>query len=50
MIITPHVAGTTSDASEVTMRFIKGQLARYAAGEPLLNIIGEHGYYGEHGY
>jgi phosphoglycerate dehydrogenase-like enzyme len=44
LLLTPHVAGAmTTDASRV-MALVKGQLARYAAGEPLRHVVGDQGY------
>jgi phosphoglycerate dehydrogenase-like enzyme len=44
LLLTPHVAGATTDAVPRAMAVVRDQLARYAAGEPLLNIVGEQGY------
>jgi phosphoglycerate dehydrogenase-like enzyme len=44
LLLTPHVAGAMSTAIPRVMAIVRDQLARYAAGEPLLNIVGEQGY------
>ena len=44
LLLTPHVAGATTDATRRAMAVVRDQLARYAAGEPLLNVVGEQGY------
>jgi len=44
LLLTPHVAGATTDAESRAMAIVRDQLARYAAGEPLLNVVGDQGY------
>jgi phosphoglycerate dehydrogenase-like enzyme len=44
LLLTPHVAGATTDATRRAMAVVRDQLARYAAGEPLRNVVGDHGY------
>jgi phosphoglycerate dehydrogenase-like enzyme len=44
LLLTPHVAGNMTTVASRTMVFVKDQLARYAAGEPLLNVVGTQGY------
>jgi len=44
VIITPHVAGASGKPLVRAMAVAKAQLARYVAGEPLLNVVGEGGY------
>ena len=44
LLLTPHVAGAMTTAMPRVMTVVRDQLARYAAGEPLLNIVGEQGY------
>jgi phosphoglycerate dehydrogenase-like enzyme len=44
LLLTPHVAGATTDASEHAMAIVRDQLARYASGEPLRNVVGDRGY------
>jgi phosphoglycerate dehydrogenase-like enzyme len=44
LLLTPHVGGATTDAMERALAIAKDQLARYAAGEPLLNVVGPQGY------
>ena len=44
LLLTPHVAGAMSTTRPRVMAVVADQLARYAAGEPLLNIVGSQGY------
>jgi phosphoglycerate dehydrogenase-like enzyme len=44
LLLTPHVAGAETTGMARVMTVIRGQLARYAAGEPLLNVVGPEGY------
>jgi phosphoglycerate dehydrogenase-like enzyme len=44
LLLTPHVAGAMSTTRPRVMSVVRDQLARYAAGEPLLNIVGPQGY------
>ena len=44
LLLTPHVGGATTDAMDRALAIAKDQLARYAAGEPLLNVVGPQGY------
>jgi phosphoglycerate dehydrogenase-like enzyme len=44
LLLTPHVAGATTDATRRAMAVVRDQLVRYAAGEPLRNVVGDHGY------
>ena len=44
LLLTPHVGGATTDAMERALAIAKDQLARYAAGDPLLNVVGPQGY------
>jgi phosphoglycerate dehydrogenase-like enzyme len=44
LLLTPHVAGAMTTAVPRVMALVRDQLARYATGEPLLNIVGEQGY------
>ena len=44
LLLTPHVAGAMSTTQLRVMSFVADQLARYAAGEPLGNIMGSQGY------
>jgi phosphoglycerate dehydrogenase-like enzyme len=44
LLLTPHVAGATTDATKRAMAVVRDQLARYAAGEPLLDVVGDQGY------
>ena len=39
VLITPHVAGDTPAAGERLLSLVREQLRRYAAGEPLLNVV-----------
>jgi phosphoglycerate dehydrogenase-like enzyme len=44
LLLTPHVAGAMTTAMPRVMAMVKDQLARYAAGEPLRNVVGDQGY------
>jgi len=44
LLLTPHVAGAMTTAMPRVMAVVKDQLARYAAGEPLRNVVGDQGY------
>jgi phosphoglycerate dehydrogenase-like enzyme len=44
LLLTPHVAGAVTDARRRAYRVVREQLARYATGEPLRNVIGPGGY------
>lgn len=44
LLLTPHVGGAMTTGIPRVMAMVKDQLARYAAGEPLLNIVGTQGY------
>lgn len=44
VLITPHVAGQVAGGLDRAHAVVRAQLARYAAGEPLRNIIGDRGY------
>jgi phosphoglycerate dehydrogenase-like enzyme len=44
LLLTPHVAGLSTDAIPRVQAVIRDQLARYAAGEPLRNVVGARGY------
>ncbi len=44
LLLTPHVAGATTDAMQRALAVAKDQLARYAAGQPLRDIVGPQGY------
>ncbi len=44
LLLTPHVGGTVRQGRERVHAIIAGQLARYAAGQPLENVIGARGY------
>lgn len=39
VLITPHVAGDSPEAARRAYRFVGEQLARYARGEPLENVV-----------
>jgi phosphoglycerate dehydrogenase-like enzyme len=43
VLITPHVAGDSRDAERRAFAFVGDQVRRYAAGEPLINLV-ERGY------
>ncbi len=44
LLLTPHVGGTITGARDRAYAIVREQLARYAAGEPLENVIGARGY------
>ncbi len=44
LLLTPHVAGAMTTAMPRVMAMVKDQLARYAAGEPLHNVVSDQGY------
>jgi phosphoglycerate dehydrogenase-like enzyme len=44
LLLTPHVAGATTDAMQRALAVAKDEIARYAAGEPLRNVVGPQGY------
>ena len=44
LLLTPHLAGATTQTIPRAMAIVRDQLARYAAGEPLRNVIGPQGY------
>lgn len=44
LLLTPHVAGASTNAIGRAMAIVKDQLIRYAAGEPLNNVVGTYGY------
>ena len=44
LLLTPHVAGATTQTIPRAMTIVRAQLARYAAGEPLRNVVGPQGY------
>ena len=44
LLLTPHVGGAITGAGDRAYAVVRDQLARYAAGEPLRNVIGPRGY------
>jgi phosphoglycerate dehydrogenase-like enzyme len=44
LLLTPHVGGAITEVRERAYAVVRAQLARYAAGEPLENVIGARGY------
>jgi phosphoglycerate dehydrogenase-like enzyme len=44
LLLTPHVAGLSTQTAARAQAINSDQLARYAAGEPLRNVVGERGY------
>jgi phosphoglycerate dehydrogenase-like enzyme len=44
LLLTPHVGGAIVESRERAYHVVSEQLARLAAGQPLLNVIGDHGY------
>lgn len=39
VLITPHIAGGSASFSPRAKRLVETQLARFAAGDPLLNVV-----------
>ena len=44
LLLTPHLAGATTQTMPRAMAIVRDQLARYAAGDPLRNVVGPQGY------
>ena len=44
LLLTPHVAGLSTQGTARVQAIVRDQLARYAAGEPPLNVVGARGY------
>jgi phosphoglycerate dehydrogenase-like enzyme len=44
LLLTPHVAGVSTQTISRARAIVWDQLARYAAGRPLRNVVGERGY------
>jgi phosphoglycerate dehydrogenase-like enzyme len=44
LLLTPHVAGAMTTTMSRIMALVKDQLDRYAAGEPLRDVVGDQGY------
>lgn len=44
LMLTPHVGGALRQAARLAYGLVGQQLARLAAGEPLVNVIGDRGY------
>jgi phosphoglycerate dehydrogenase-like enzyme len=44
LLLTPHVAGLTSQGPPRVRAMVRDQLARYASGGPLRNVVGARGY------
>ena len=44
VLITPHVGGMVEGGMDRAHAVVRAQLARYAKGEPLQNVIGDQGY------
>jgi len=44
LLLTPHVAGLSTQAIPRARAIARDQLARYAAGEPLHHVVGAQGY------
>jgi phosphoglycerate dehydrogenase-like enzyme len=44
LLLTPHVGGAIYELRERAYKVVSEQLARLAAGESLLNVVGERGY------
>ena len=48
LLLTPHVAGATNLSSRRVIAIVRDQLARFAAGEPLRNVVGDQGLLARH--
>ncbi|MCW2934207.1 MAG: phosphoglycerate dehydrogenase [Actinomycetia bacterium] len=44
LLLTPHVGGAVREAGDRAYEVVIAQIARYVAGQPLLNVIGPRGY------
>ena len=44
LLLTPHVGGAVRQATARSCQVVRDQLTRLANGEPLRNVIGDHGY------
>jgi phosphoglycerate dehydrogenase-like enzyme len=44
LLLTPHIAGAVLEARPRAYAIVREQLARFAAGQPLRNVIGAQGY------
>jgi phosphoglycerate dehydrogenase-like enzyme len=44
LLLTPHIGGAITGARDRAYAVVRDQLARYASGEPLRNVIGPRGY------
>jgi phosphoglycerate dehydrogenase-like enzyme len=44
LLLTPHVGGMVTAGAARANAVVRAQLARYAAGEPLANVVGDKGY------
>lgn len=44
LLLTPHIGGGVTDVRDRAYAVVRDQLARYAVGEPLRNVIGARGY------
>ena len=44
LFLTPHVGGAVREARDRAYEVVIPQIARFAAGQPLLNVIGPRGY------
>jgi phosphoglycerate dehydrogenase-like enzyme len=44
LLLTPHVAGVSTQTIPRARAIVWDQLARYAAGQPPRNVVGERGY------
>jgi phosphoglycerate dehydrogenase-like enzyme len=44
LLLTPHVGGVVREAPYRVYEVVLPQIARYVAGQPLLNVIGPRGY------
>jgi phosphoglycerate dehydrogenase-like enzyme len=44
LLLTPHVGGMVTGGRARANAVVRAQLGRYAAGEPLENVVGDQGY------
>ena len=44
LLLTPHIGGAITEGRDRAYAVVRDQLARYAVGEPLRNVIGDQGY------
>lgn len=44
LLLTPHIAGLTTQTTQRDVAIVRDQLAATPRGEPLLNVVGKQGY------